>query len=297
MKIKHLYILIAGLLLIACDDSESLPNLPLKEKEIPADTVQNNPIPVDTTTNFVSGDLSIATWNVEFFPKNNNTVALINELIVDSDLDIIAFQEINDQSDFNRLDDLLSGFKGEFVNVSGSLDYAFLINSNLITDYQTSTILNGDGSAFPRAPAVLSFRLNGDQYRIINIHLKCCSGSESRRRDASGKLHAYIQSNYRDDHVILLGDFNDGIFDDNVFDAFLNDSDNFLFADEGIQNGPSTFWSYPSWPSHLDHIVISDEFFGYESQTETWLAERDSPSYFSSVSDHRPVIINIDFNK
>ena len=28
-----------------------------------------------------------------------------------------------------------------------------------------------------------------------------------------------------------------------------------------IALGPSSNWSYPTWPSHLDHILISDEVF------------------------------------
>lgn len=295
MKIKHLILsAIIGLVVYSCDDSESLPSLPLKQKEAPADSTDTDP-DNNTTSNTITGDFSIATWNVEFFPKRNNTISSMLSLLENTELDIIALQEINSESDFNVLSSLLTGFDGKFINVSGSLDYAFLINNRLIKDFQTTTILNGDGSAFPRAPAVLSFVVNGNQYRIINIHLKCCSGSESRRRDASEKLHRFIQANYANDHVILLGDFNDGIFDDNVFDAFLGDQENFLFADAAIENGPSSFWSYPSWPSHLDHIVISNELFNYQSTTETWRADIDFSGYFSTVSDHRPVVIKFTF--
>ncbi len=285
-----IYFLIFSFFLYSCDDSESLSPIQQPKKEDPKDTI----ITVDTSSQ-ISGDFSIATWNVEFFPRSNRTVPLMNELILNSNLDVIAFQEINSQSSFNQLDDLLTDYKGVFVDVNFDLDYAFLIKSALIPVFETTTILTGDGSAFPRAPAVLSFKLNNEQYRIINIHLKCCNDGESRRRDAANKLHSFIQANYRNDHVILLGDFNDDIYDADVFDVFLNDPTNFLFADEGIQNGPSTLWSYPSWPSHLDHILVTDEFFEYEIQSETWTADKEVSRYFNDVSDHRPVRASFTF--
>ncbi|MFT6868512.1 MAG: endonuclease/exonuclease/phosphatase family metal-dependent hydrolase [Cyclobacteriaceae bacterium] len=280
------YILILSYFLYSCDDSDPLTTV----KKPPEDTSKE-----DTTIVQNTSDFSIATWNVEFFPKANNTVSLMNELIANSDLDIIAFQEINSEASFNQLDDLLTNYKGVFVDVNFDLDYAFLIKSALISVFETTTILTGDGSAFPRAPAVLSFNLNNEQYRIINIHLKCCGDSESRRKDAANKLYSFIQANYPNDHVIVLGDFNDDIYDADVFDIFLNDPDNFLFADLAIQNGPTTLWSYPSWPSHLDHILVSDEFFDYDIQTETWTVDKEVSSYFNNISDHRPVRATFSF--
>ena len=62
----------------------------------------------------------------------------------------------------------------------------------------------------------------------------------------------------------VLGDFNDDISEsnsNNVFLDFINDSNSYYFADMLIANGPSADWSFPTWPSHLDHILISNEFF------------------------------------
>ena len=47
--------------------------------------------------------LDVMTWNVEHFPKNNNTLQYVEEIIESSNLDIIALQEIENQNDFNTL--------------------------------------------------------------------------------------------------------------------------------------------------------------------------------------------------
>ena len=42
---------------------------------------------------------------------------------------------------------------------------------------------------------------------------------------------------------------------------FINDSSAYYFADSDIASGPSSNWSFPNWPSHLDHILITNELF------------------------------------
>ena len=61
-----------------------------------------------------------------------------------------------------------------------------------------------------------------------------------------------------------------------------------------IASGSPAYWSFPGWPSHLDHILITDELFqsGYDTQTllieETFFP--DNPFLYDFyISDHRPV--------
>jgi hypothetical protein len=86
-----------------------------------------------------------------------------------------------------------------------------------------------------------------------------------------------------------------------VFQVFLNDPDNYLFADLDIASGDSANWSFPSWPSHLDHILITneliDEFENEESDIQTinideYLSGGWS-EYDQNVSDHRPVALKL----
>ena len=106
-----------------------------------------------------------------------------------------------------------------------------------------------------------------------------------------------------DQNVIVLGDFNDDIAEstNNVFSNFLNDTENYYFADTHIAEGPSSNWSFPNWPSHLDHILITNEIFGVEPSSVTTLRLDDSilggwSNYDNYISDHRPVGIKLFMN-
>jgi len=287
MKLKQYFLLVIIVGLIACDDSDTLTpiNSGTKTDTTKSDTTKNTN--EDTLRSSEGVLLNVATWNVEQFPKSSSTVIKMKELIESNNVHIYAFQELTDRSAFNQLGDVLEDYTSVFVDVEYNLDYGFLIHDTLGLDYTTTTILPN----LLRPPAVLSFIYKGEQYRIIDVHLKCCNDGISRRKAAANDIHAYIMNNYQNEHVIMVGDYNDDIYDDNVFDVFLNDPDNFLFADAPIQNGSSNNWSYPSWPSHLDHILISNEFFNYDYYTSTWKADLEMTNYENYVSDHRPVVI------
>ena len=107
---------------------------------------------------------------------------------------------------------------------------------------------------------------------FINVHYKCCGDGnlendywdeEYRRLQANYYLKQYVDSYFSNDYVIILGDFNDDISESNTNNVFLNfiNDPNYYFADTYIADGPTSNWSFPNWPSHLDHILISNEFF------------------------------------
>ena len=100
--------------------------------------------------------------------------------------------------------------------------------------------------------------------------------------------------------MVLLGDLNDILTDvpeDNVFQNFLDDSSNYQFVDFEIATGPSSNFSYPSWPSHIDHILITKELFlpfmadggGVETIKIDEFLAGGFTEYDQNVSDHRPV--------
>ena len=106
---------------------------------------------------------------------------------------------------------------------------------------------------------------------------------------------------------MVIGDLNDLITDvspNNVYQAFLDDNANYLFADESIAFGPSAFWSFPNWPSHLDHILVTNELFSDLQSVETIVQTIRVDNYliggFSMydyyISDHRPVGMKIKIN-
>jgi len=79
-----------------------------------------------------------------------------------------------------------------------------------------------------------------------------------------GLLKEYVDINLLNENVVILGDLNDILTDVevyNVFKMFLDDAENYLFADLEISQGSSENWSYPWWPSHIDHILFTNKLF------------------------------------
>ena len=261
-----------------------------------------------------SNSLDILTWNIENFPKHNSTVDYLIDIIDDINIDIIALQEIESQSDFNYLVNNLNGdwigYRSENTNY-GELSY--LINLEQATIIQTPyTILNQYEHYFAyRPPYVLEIEINNQEYILVNIHFKCCGDGnlddgnywdeEYRRQQTSRYVKEYIDNYLDDKNVIVLGDFNDMLNDpisNNIFMDFINDEDNYYFADTHIANGPSSDWSFPNWPSHLDHILITNELFqGFTNELVFTFKIDDYLSGWSEyddyISDHRPVVMNI----
>jgi len=249
--------------------------------------------------------LDIITWNLENFPKSNNlTVDYLSQLIIELDADIIALQEIESQLYFDDLINKLDGWKGFKANTASyEIDLAFIYNSTKIIYINEYEIFEDDWYAFPRPPLILEIEWENEPIYVINNHLKAKGGSENedRRRDACEKLENYIATYLADNKVIVLGDLNDEIQEpqnNNVFWTFINDDGNYKFTDTDIANGSFTNWSYPTWPSHLDHILITNELYNKHDTTYIILAENffsGWTEYDDVISDHRPVGIRLQF--
>jgi exonuclease III len=52
-------------------------------------------------------------------------------------------------------------------------------------------------------------------------------------------------------------------------------------------------WSYPGWPSHIDHILVTNELFDLVDITLTIAFDGCFEDYFEIISDHRPVMIKL----
>jgi endonuclease/exonuclease/phosphatase family metal-dependent hydrolase len=262
-----------------------------------------------TPTNF-----DVATWNIEFFPKEGQeTIDYVIEIIEEMELDVIAIQEIDDENQFEELLDLLQGYEG-FYQENSFLGLGFIYNAQSVTLEESYELYTGSdfGNPFPRRPLVMELTFMGEHsFTVINNHFKCCGDSfldendfwdeETRRAYASELLLDYMDSFLPTENVIMLGDLNDLLTDPaphNVFQTLI-DSENYLFADMGIAQGGVGQWSFPSWPSHLDHILISDELYSVllsaETQIETIQIDDFFPGGFNGyedfVSDHLPVAI------
>lgn len=258
----------------------------------------------------------LVTWNIEWFPKNGQTsIDAVKDVIEALDADLLALQEITDTAILQQLVDGLPGYDA-FYQSAWFAGLAYVYDSSTIQVQATYEIYTTSPywSAFPRSPVVMELTFNGEDVVVINNHFKCCGDGhldlsdpgdeEFRRWTASNLLEAYIAANHPDERVLVVGDLNDSLTDppsDDVFQAFTSAPSKYSFADSGIAAGSSSDWSYPGWPSHLDHILITDELFAelaaVGGAVETIHVEDYLPGgwsqYDADISDHRPVGIRL----
>ena len=99
-------------------------------------------------------NLDIITWNIQNFPKHNTTLNYLLELISIMDPDIIALQEIENETAFNTLKDRLDGYNGIITNsASYNINLALLYSNNLEVE-SLYEIFEDDWWSFPRPPLV-----------------------------------------------------------------------------------------------------------------------------------------------
>lgn len=261
----------------------------------------------------------VITWNIEHFPKNLDvTLEYAVQIIRGLNADIYALQEIESSSYFEDLIETLNNEDNEnswegyrATTASYYINLAYIYKTNIIEISDIYEIYSNDyNREFPRHPLVMEMQWNETAVYIINNHLKAGGDGdldlgdiwdeETRRYDACNLLDEYISQNLPDENVIVLGDLNDELTDlqeNNVFITFLNETDEYDFTDMEIAEGPEVYWSYPSWPSHLDHILITnelfDEFILEDSDIQVLrideLLDGGWSEYDNNVSDHRPV--------
>jgi exonuclease III len=221
-------------------------------------------------------------------------------------VDIIAMQEIwSDVASvsFENLKTKLDGWDGSRKSSGLAYLYKTELTINSLTEIN-------DLNEIIRMPYLLSLTWSGQNIYVINNHFKAFGGAENEaeRKIASEKIENFINEYLEDLNVIVLGDLNDELNDEesvNVFQNFINDSTNYKFVDMDLAYGSKANWSYPGWPSHLDHILITNELFDEFDNEGSSVQTIPLEEYFDNgwteyenyISDHRPVGLRLKFSQ
>jgi endonuclease/exonuclease/phosphatase family metal-dependent hydrolase len=252
--------------------------------------------------------LDVVTWNIEHFPKaGTTTIALMKEMILTMDADIIALQEIESTTNFNTLISELTGYQGVVAPGSGQR-CAYIYKTAEITSFDPVVeLFTDDNCAFPRAPLKATVtHVSGRVVTLLNVHLKCCDDGPTascpsaieRRKSAITKIKNYIDTSLPNASVIVLGDHNEdlvGVESNGVFTSIIADNANYKYADMGIAVGSTSNFSYQSggYISHLDHLLITNELFENLDEVRTLKLSTCESSYEANVTDHFPVMMRL----
>lgn len=260
--------------------------------------------------------LEVVTWNVEWFGNSGNgpedenlQLQNVKTVIETIDADIYALQEISSPTAFNQLVSELDGYGGFLANFSQTQETAYLFRRASIDSLESATLSSGDGFtqqnwANGRYPLYFKFltNINGKQneIHIFNIHAKAFGDLESynQRLTASAELKSYLDNNFDDKNVIMLGDYNDEIIsstfngNDSPYKNFVDDPEYTIITKSLEEKG----FESQSSGSFLDHIAFSSELSTkYFTGTERVENPFYIGSYLSTTSDHFPVWVRFDF--
>jgi|TARA_B100001093_G_scaffold90639_2_gene82708 endonuclease/exonuclease/phosphatase family metal-dependent hydrolase len=256
--------------------------------------------------------------------KWNADVYLLQEINSESSL----ISMVNSMTDYSYIVDDESGnlgfalvYKDDFITFNSKNE---LWSDTSNSDDGDSDYNNNAAYQFADRPPMENYLTWSDgtdsfNFYLIGIHYKCCGDGAynanntkdetTRRHHASLLLSNHIISNRSSDNVILLGDFNNvgaqsitnptlsPFTDQNNF----NSASSFKLTDLQILEGPSNGYSWQGWTSsysaaHLDHIIINQPMFAYDSGSMVQVISTTNETGLSGtnvsnlISDHQPVI-------
>ena len=260
-----------------------------------------------------SETFDLITWNIEEFPKDAIETPVYLAMVLRAlSPDVVAIQEVWSPQHLERAASASGPYRVAIASNDPESGLAFLINTDTVEILAAPQAIYLDQSYDfgYRGPSVLRVRYRTTDLTLINLHYKCCGDNiigedwwdeEYRRFQASRLLKAYLDDYQSNHHVIVAGDWNDELQDEpdnNVFQPLLDDTDRYRFADMSLAESSDTRdWSFPWYPSHIDHILINQPLFEAaddpRSHVETILVEDALTDgdweYYTYLSDHRPV--------
>ncbi len=266
--------------------------------------------------------LDVVTWNLLHFgstglgPTNEILqLARIRDVILGTDADLWAVQEVTRAEAFRQLLGLLPGYQGilasDSVVASGSdyyhaseLKVGLIYKSSVVsvTDARLiATELDREFAGRPPLEVRTRLRLGGADIPavVIVLHAKATSAVESweRRMAASAGLLRYLEDQRESDFVLIPGDFNDDIDEsitegrDTPYRNFLDARPHWTFATEALTQAQVT--SILGYDNVIDHILVSDEAMARyeEGSAQVYCVDDHIADYENTTSDHLPVLV------
>ena len=261
----------------------------------------------DVPTYDIEENLDIITWNCEFFPTaNDSTINALSEIIIDLDVDIIAFQEIKNRGWFSKLINKIPEYGYIISEQSSFMDQAIIYRNDDFTFVSHLELFAEDDYNFAGRPPLQANFIHNEsrtKFSIIDLHMKCCDSGLFRRQRAAEQLYNYLIAHIESNpNVIVLGDWNDDLKDKNGEHCFslYQEDDSFIFPTEDITNIIDKA-SYPKEPyvSFLDHIMITEKFIKNKKYIVDTVPMDDYMGSFKTyeayISDHMPVYLSFPY--
>lgn len=255
--------------------------------------------------------LDFMTWNIENFPAQSSTASLVADVITSLQMDVVAVQEISSTQAFDELDQRLP-YHASLISSHTYSDGSYqkvglLYREDLMTPTDVRLLFPGSGYEFPRPPLQVTFEMKNSastpawQFTVITLHLKAgqTQDDQERRTGAMQLLESHVRNLVEGpstDEVVILGDFNELLDDDDgraVFAPFLRNPNDYRFQTESLVAQGANSFIYGD--RLIDHIVttaaLDDNLQGRTAVIPN--LEGQIAGYASLLSDHLPVAISL----
>src|SRR5690606_25490700 len=265
----------------------------------------------------------VATWNIEWFGSEQNGPAdeqlqleNVRRVIVESEIDLWAVQEIDDRDHFDALLAALGeGYAGTLGPSSTNLRVGFIYRTDVVDPITVNDAwLKQFSDDFGGRPPLLMLAdvILADttvELYIVSLHMKAFGDPDSyaKRLEASTRLKLNIDNLRANDPFLILGDFNDELSGSTAgsnpspYTNFLDDPDNYRFTSLHLDENDEETWcdnAECTSGSIFDHILITNELFDHyvDGSTDRYIELLDAISqYVSTTPDHLPVFASFSF--
>lgn len=305
--------LLAGLALAACGSSSPSAPPPPEEPKVP-DPVVVPALGSDAT-------LDVVTWNLLFFGAPNSgpsdellQLARVRDVILGTDADLWAVQEVVSKSSFDALLAELPSYGGVLASDSAVIDGSAyfgaselktgLIYKRSAAQFLDARVVLGDleyeFAGRPPLEVRLRLTLGGAAVDavVLVIHAKANSevASWERRMAAALGMKEYLDETWPSQLLLVPGDWNDDMDEsitsgrDTPYRNFIDAAPDWEFPTASL--GAEGATSLVDWDTVVDHILASDEAMQwYEAgSAQVYRVDEHVPSYRETTSDHFPVI-------
>jgi endonuclease/exonuclease/phosphatase family metal-dependent hydrolase len=255
----------------------------------------------DAATPSPTDALRIATWNVEAFPREEETATLVADAITAQGWDLVGVQEIADVAAFDALAEAMPEYEGvRAFEGDGHTRVGLLYRTDRLAVTEIDLLFDDDWYAFPRPVLKVHVAVRDGEFDFVFlvVHLKAQLDEESRARRAAAveALRDWVGEQLvetEEQDYVIVGDFNDQLDDpveENVFRPFLEAPETFSVLTEPATAADE--YSYIPFRSMIDHMVVTTDVLAEygTGSTEVLHLEREIDGYRRAVSDHRPVV-------
>ncbi|MFP2906863.1 putative Ig domain-containing protein [Pyxidicoccus sp. 3LFB2] len=262
--------------------------------------------------------------------SDDRQIAYARDVMRDAGANVWGMVEMVDTADFDVLKSQLPGFSGFLSNnasfiTGGTAPYGnssqklgVLYDSSLT--FKSAKLILNDATNLPdfsnRPPLLVEFttEIQGVEtpVTVIVVHMRAESadptGPREARQRASAALKAYLDQNLPDQHVFVVGDWNDDVDESITLDPgsgtplptpyqnFVSDTERYTFITRELSlAGDDTSIGFENV---VDHTLASNEAAAryVPGSARVIYADTQVPDYLNTLSDHRPVTSSYAFS-